>query len=51
MKGSWIGDLREKVKRDCQIVIVGNKVDVEGNREVSEEQGRRLAEEYNVGFY
>ena len=33
------------------IVIVGNKIDLEMNREVTTEEGKTLAKEYNFDFY
>lgn len=37
--GNWIQDLKEKVKSNCQMVIVANKCDVE-NPEVTEKEGQ-----------
>lgn len=48
--GSWITDLREKVQADCQIVLIANKTDVL-EQEVSSEEGRNLAEEFEVPFF
>jgi small GTP-binding protein len=33
------------------LILVGNKSDLESRRQVSEAQGRRLAEEWGCGFY
>ena len=41
-------EIREKVK--IPIVIVGNKKDLETGREVSEEEGKELAKEFNCPF-
>ena len=37
--------------QDVKLIIVGNKIDMEGERLVSVEEGMRLAEKYNIPFF
>lgn len=48
--GGWITDLKEKVKADCQIILIANKIDI-ADQVVAHEEGRKLAEEFNVPFF
>ena len=41
---SWVKELRAMLDRDVPIMIVGNKVDLERNRKVKEEEARAYAE-------
>lgn len=45
----WIADIR-KLAGEIPIVIVGNKKDLEENREVTEEEGRKLSAEVGVNW-
>ena len=51
----WYSDLRNIAERECIIALVGNKVDLldrnNRRREVSYEEGKKLAEENNMLFY
>ncbi|KAJ3424570.1 ras-related protein rab-2-a [Anaeramoeba flamelloides] len=47
---SWIEDARQNASENTQIIIVGNKIDLENKREVSEEEGRKFAEENGLWF-
>jgi len=38
------------VDSGCRMIIVGNKCDLEDKKEISEEKGRTLAEEYGFKF-
>mmetsp|Transcript_862 Transcript_862/g.1722 ORF Transcript_862/g.1722 Transcript_862/m.1722 type:complete len:211 (+) Transcript_862:42-674(+) len=49
----WIEDVDAEKKgsgRDIVIMLVGNKVDLEEKREVSQEEGKKMAEEHSVMF-
>lgn len=48
---SWIRDVKSNAPIHCKIVIVGNKLDRDSQREVSSNQGRLLADEYNAMFW
>ena len=45
----WIIDARNYRGDDIMIVLVGNKLDDEDNREVSTEEGINLAKEKSIG--
>ena len=46
----WVKNVSEHTKTDVEQVIVGNKCDLSDKREVSIEQGERLAAEYGIKF-
>ena len=51
----WYSDLRNIAEKECITALVGNKVDLldrnNRRREVSYEEGKKLAEENNMLFY
>ena len=47
----WLTECKDSCSKDIQIVIVGNKSDLEQKREVSQEEGRAFSEENNVAFF
>ena len=47
---NWILDCKQNNEYNIHMILVGNKDDLV-KREVSEEQGKRLAEEYGLKFY
>ena len=51
----WYSDLRNIAERECIIALVGNKIDLldrnNRRREVSYEEGKKLAETNNMLFY
>ena len=48
---SWISQIREEAPENVVIFIAGNKIDMEEERKVSTEDGKRLAYEYGFPFY
>ena len=48
---SWIEDCKNSSPKSVFMVLVGNKSDLEENREVSEEEGRQLAEKSGMLFF
>lgn len=44
----WISSIKENTNEKMPIVIVGNKLDLEANREISYEKGHSLAVEYGI---
>ena len=48
---SWIEDCKNSSPKSVFMVLVGNKSDLEENREVSEEEGRQLAEKNGMLFF
>jgi small GTP-binding protein len=47
----WMRDIKTRAPPDCDIVLCGNKADLENDRVVQSEEGRQLAEEYGVQFF
>jgi len=47
----WMRDIKTRAPPDCDIVVCGNKSDLDNDRVVSTDEGKILAEEYGVQFY
>lgn len=47
----WISNIEENASRNVLVVLVGNKCDLETERQVSCEEGRQLADQYKLAFY
>ena len=47
----WINEIKEEISEKVTIVLIGNKIDNEGERKISKEQGEKLANDYNVAFF
>ncbi|KAJ3435809.1 ras and ef-hand domain-containing protein [Anaeramoeba flamelloides] len=47
----WIKDVKEFVKDEILLILVGNKVDLEDRRKISTESGQNFANENNMLFY
>jgi len=47
----WLKYVDEYANSNVKMIIVGNKCDLEGEREVSPEDGKQLATQYDVSFY
>ena len=48
---SWIEDCKNSSPKTVFMVLVGNKCDLESNREVTEEEGKELAEKNGMMFF
>ena len=48
---NWIKQIKEEVNDNVCIILVGNKIDMEGKRVVSTEEGEKMAEEYDLMFF
>ena len=48
---SWLQDCRDMCYKNILIYLIGNKSDLEDKRQVTEEEGRELAEENNLVFF
>ena len=48
---SWIDELKSHNEENWKLIIVGNKLDLEENREVSTGDGERLAQENDAAFF
>ena len=47
----WVQDIREEVYEKAIIFLIGNKIDKKDERKITTEQGKTLAEEYNLPFF
>jgi len=47
----WMRDIKTRAPPDCDIVLCGNKSDLDNDRVVTAEEGLALAEEYGVQFF
>mmetsp|Transcript_11395 Transcript_11395/g.10903 ORF Transcript_11395/g.10903 Transcript_11395/m.10903 type:complete len:236 (-) Transcript_11395:96-803(-) len=47
----WMRDIKTRAPPDCDIVLCGNKSDLDNDRVVTAEEGKMLAEEYGVQFF
>ena len=47
----WMRDIQTRAPSDCDIVLCGNKMDLDNDRVVSTEEGQQLADEYGVPFF
>lgn len=47
----WMRDIQTRAPPDCDIVLCGNKSDLEHDRVVTYDEGKRLADEYGVQFF
>jgi small GTP-binding protein len=45
----WVQSVYDNTDRSIKMILVGNKIDL--NREVSTEEGKKLAEFYKVPFF
>lgn len=47
----WVQDVSENAAKDIELILIGNKSDLEDQRKVPYEEGKKLAEKYNMSFY
>ena len=47
---NWLIDLKTNGDKNMIIMIIGNKSDLEGQREVSREEAQTKAEQYNIAY-
>ena len=47
----WMKNILNIKKEGFPIVLLGNKCDLEDERKISEEEGKKLASQYNISFY
>lgn len=47
----WMRDIKTRAPPDCDIVLCGNKSDLDNDRVVTFDEGKQLAEEYGVEFF
>jgi small GTP-binding protein len=47
----WMRDIKTRAPPDCDIVLCGNKADLDNDRVVTFDEGKHLADEYDVAFF
>jgi len=47
----WMRDIKTRAPADCDIVLCGNKSDLDNDRVVTFDEGKQLADEYGVQFF
>jgi Ras-related protein Rab-8A len=47
----WIADVQSYAESHVNIVLIGNKCDLQDQRVIDTEQGRAVAKEYDIDFY
>ena len=47
----WMRDIKTRAPPDCDIVLCGNKSDLDNDRVVTHNEGKQLADEYGVQFF
>ena len=47
----WMRDIKTRAPPDCDIVLCGNKSDLDNDRVVTLDEGKQLADEYGVQFF
>ena len=47
----WIKDIIDAKGKDFPIVLLGNKCDMETERQVTKDEGEKLAQKYNLSFF
>ena len=47
----WIASIQEAKGNDFPLILLGNKLDKEDERVVSKEEGKNLADKYNIEFF
>ena len=47
----WLNECKDMCSKDVYIVLVGNKNDLESQRAISKDEGKKFAEENNLKFY
>jgi len=47
----WIQDVRTYAEDNVNIVLIGNKCDLDSKRAVTQDRGKELAEEFGVSFF
>ncbi|KAM3727390.1 Ras-related protein [Dirofilaria immitis] len=47
---NWLTRIKENAKETVLITLIGNKMDLQSSRKVKYEEGKQLAEAYNIAF-
>jgi Ras-related protein Rab-11A len=46
----WISELKSNADNDVSVILIGNKADLEEQRQVKVEEGKAKAEHYNIAY-
>ena len=46
----WMNNIKEQAPDYVKVLLFANKIDLEGKREVTTQEGRDLADKYDIGF-
>ena len=47
----WVKSIQETKGNNFPMILCGNKIDIEDNREVTQQEGEELANEYGIEFF
>ena len=47
----WLNDIKSQSNPDVKIFLIGNKVDLEGKREITKEQGEKFYKDHKLSFF
>ena len=47
----WMGQISSFAPSDVRIMLVGNKTDLEGERVISTEEGKKMADKYEIPYF
>ena len=47
----WIKNIYEMQNKDFPLILIGNKLDLKNQREISEEEGTKEAEKYKTEYF
>ena len=47
---NWLEEVKEEVPKDAKFVLIGNKIDLENQRQVPTEEGRKFADDNGMKF-
>lgn len=48
---NWIAQIKEEASKNVCIFLIGNKIDDADNRKITTDEGKGIAEEYQLPFY
>ena len=48
---SWIRQIKNNCNQDTHIILIGCKCDLEEERKINMEEGKKVAERYNISFF
>jgi len=48
---TWLNDIKIQSNPDIKIILIGNKADLEDNREITKEEGEMFATEHKLGCF